>query len=109
NYTIGADMSKMLVGHLQAEGKQQKGANVVAIYANFHHGTRRRGEVFDFTLKENKWMNLLDSKVIQYSGFYETTLNTVNAWLTHYGDKIDGMFMAWDEPAMAAAQAITSR
>lgn len=108
NYAMGADMSEMLVGHLEAKGKQRKGANVVAIYAKFHHGTRRRGEVFQTALKENKWINLLDSKVIQYSGFYETTLNTVNDWLTRHGNDIDAMFMPWDEPAEAACQAITS-
>lgn len=108
NYSIGAKMSEMLVGHLEAKGKQKTGANVVAVYANFHHGTRRRGDVFQMALKENRWIKLLDSKIIQYSGFYETTLNTVNAWLTRYGDKIDAMFMPWDEPAEAASQAILS-
>jgi ribose transport system substrate-binding protein len=33
----------------------------------------------------------------------------VNDWLTRYGDELDAIWCPWDEPAMAASEAIVSR
>jgi|GEM_PF-226784 len=106
NYDIGGKMSEYMVQRLLAEGKTN--ANICTVIANFHHGTRKRGKVLEAVLSENQWIKSLDSRVIQYEGFFETTLNTVRDWLTRFGDKIDAIWCPWDEPATAAAQAIVN-
>lgn len=107
DYSIGSQMSLFMVDYLRTLGKEQ--ANICSVIANFHHGTRKRGKVLGQVLSENEWVNVLDEKVIQYDGFYETTQNAVNDWLTRYGDEIDAIWCAWDEPAMAASEAIIAR
>lgn len=107
NYVIGSQMSQQMVDELLARGKEK--AKICAIIADFHHGTRKRGKVMKAVLSENEWISLKNERVIQYSGFYETTQNTVNDWLTTYGDDLDCIWCPWDEPAMAAAEVIQSR
>ncbi len=107
NYTMGAQMGSYMVQSLLGQGKTQP--NIVTITANFHHGTRKRGKVRDAILTENQNIQVLGDKVIQYDGFFETTLNTVNDWLNRFGDKIDAVWCPWDEPAMAASQALLSQ
>ena len=104
NYEIGAKMSEYMVQRLLGQGKDR--AKICTVTANFHHGTRKRGKVRDAVLSENEWIEVLADRVIQYENFYETTLNTVNDWLTRYGDEIDAIWTPWDEPGTAAAMAI---
>jgi ribose transport system substrate-binding protein len=107
NYLMGAAFSQYMVDRLLGEGKSK--ANICAVIANFHHGTRKRGKVMKAMLTENEWINLLAERVIQYEGFYETTQNAVNDWLTRHGSDLDAIWCPWDEPAMAAAEVIKSR
>jgi ribose transport system substrate-binding protein len=107
NYVMGGQYSQYLVDRFLGAGKES--AKVATIIANFHHGTRKRGKVFETVLSENSWIQQVDSRVIQYSGFYETTQNTVNDWLTRFGDELDAIWCPWDEPAMAASEAIVSK
>lgn len=107
NYVMGANMGSYLVQRMQALGKTEP--NICTIIANFHHGTRKRGKVLDVVLSENENIKVLDSRIIQYDKFFETTLNTVNDWLTRFQGQIDAIWCPWDEPAMAASQAILSR
>ncbi|WP_428390298.1 sugar ABC transporter substrate-binding protein [Lichenicoccus sp.] len=107
NYVMGGKTSQYMVERLLAEGKQK--ANICAVIANFHHGTRKRGKVMRTVLSENDWISLKADRVIQYSGFYETTQNVVNDWLARYGSDLDAIWCPWDEPGMAAAEVIKSR
>lgn len=107
NFVMGSQTSQYMVDNLLAKGKDK--ANICAVIANFHHGTRKRGKVMKSVLSENEWISLKNERVIQYSGFYETTQNTVNDWLTTYGNDLDAIWCPWDEPAMAAAEVIASR
>jgi ribose transport system substrate-binding protein len=104
NFAIGGLMSEYMVGRLQSQGKTS--ANICVVYANFHHGTRNRGQTLDAVLKDNKQIKVLDSVIIEYTGFYEKTLNTAQNWLSRFGETIDAIWCPWDEPAEAAAQAI---
>lgn len=106
NYIMGAQMGSYLTDRLLALGKTE--ANICKITANFHHGTRKRGKELDTVLTENENIKILDERVIQYDKFFETTQNTVNDWLTRFPDQIDAIWCPWDEPAMAASQAILS-
>lgn len=107
NYVMGAYMGQYLVQRLLGQGKME--ANICVITANFHHGTRKRGKVLKQVLSENQNIKMLDERIIQYAGFYETTLNAVNDWLTRFGKRIDAIWTPWDEPGQAAATAIASR
>lgn len=107
NYNMGGYTAEFMIDQLL--GQNKKSANVCAIIADFHHGTRKRGKVFKTALTENTWINLQAERVIQYDGFFETTQNAVNDWLVRYGDSIDAIWCPWDEPAMAAAEVIISR
>jgi ribose transport system substrate-binding protein len=107
NYAMSAQTSQFMIDTLLAQGKTK--ANMCAIIANFHHGTRKRGKVMKTALTENEWISLKNERVIQYSGFYEATQNTVNDWLTTYGKDLDVIWCPWDEPAMAAAEVVASR
>ncbi len=107
NYNIGGYISEFMVDHLLGQGKTK--ANVCAIIANFHHGTRKRGKVFKTVLSENDWISLKAERIIQYTGFFETTQNVVNDWLARFGSNLDAIWCPWDEPAMAAAEVILSR
>jgi len=104
NYLMGGQMGEYLIQRMLGLGKNN--GNICRITANFHHGTRKRGKVFTEILSENQGIKVLDERIIQYEGFFETTLNAVTDWLTQHGDKIDAIWCPWDEPAMAAAQAI---
>ncbi len=107
NYVIGSKNSQYMVERLLSEGKQK--ANICAVIANFHHGTRKRGKVLRTVLTENEWIDLEATRVIQYSGFFEATQNVVNDWLARYGSDLDAIWCPWDEPGLAAAQVIKSR
>ncbi|OXI43849.1 sugar ABC transporter substrate-binding protein [Burkholderia aenigmatica] len=107
NYAMSAQTAQFMIDTLLAKGKTK--ANMCAVIANFHHGTRKRGKVLKTALTENEWISMKNERVIQYSGFYETTQNTVNDWLTTYGNDLDVIWCPWDEPAMAAAEVIVSR
>ena len=104
NYLMGAQMGEYLIQRMLGLGKSD--GNICRITANFHHGTRKRGKVFTVILTENEGIKVLDERIIQYEGFFEITLNTVTDWMTQHGDKVDAIWCPWDEPAMAAAQAI---
>lgn len=106
NYVMGGKTSAYMIQRLLGEGKRE--AKIGAIIANFHHGTRKRGKVLETVLSENQNVKLVAQRVIQYTGFYETTLNAVGDWLSKYG-RLDAIWCPWDEPAMAAAQAIMSK
>ena len=107
NYVMGSKNSQYMVERLLSEGKQK--ANICAVIANFHHGTRKRGKVMRTVLTENEWISLEATRVIQYSGFFETTQNVVNDWLARYGSDLDAIWCPWDEPGIAAAEVIKSR
>lgn len=104
NYDIGAKMGLYLVQRMLGEGKSE--GNIARITANFHHGTRKRGKVFTEILSENEGIKVLDERMIQYEGFFEVTMNAVADMLTQFGDDLDAIWCPWDEPAMAASQAI---
>lgn len=107
NYILGGAPSQYMADRLLGLGKSK--AKIASIIANFHHGTRKRGKVLEVLLSENTWIEQVDSRVIQYDGFYEKTQNIVNDWLTRYGDELDCIWCPWDEPAMAASEAIVSK
>ena len=107
NYAMSAQTTQFMIDTLLAKGKAK--ANICAMIANFHHGTRKRGKILKAALSENEWINLKNERVLQATNYYEAAQNTVNDWLTTFGSDLDAIWCPWDEPAMAAAEVIASR
>jgi ribose transport system substrate-binding protein len=104
NYLMGSQTGEYLIQRMLGLGKSR--GNVCRITANFHHGTRKRGKVFTPILSENEGIKVLDERIIPPEGWFEISLNATADWMTQYGDKVDAIWCPWDEPAMAAAQAV---
>lgn len=101
NYVMGAKVSSFLVDYLGGEG------NITALTMVEHHGVRKRGNVFvDVILPEAQGITLLDNHNIDYGNFYADCQKTAEDWMSKYGDEIDAIWCGWDEPAMAASNAI---
>ncbi len=101
NYVMSSKVSSYLVDRLGGVG------NVCALTMAEHHGVRKRGEVFiDVILPENPGITLLDNHNIDYGNFYADCQKTAEDWVAKYGDEIDAIWCGWDEPAMAASDAI---
>lgn len=101
NYVMSSKVSSYLVDRLGGVGK------VCALTMAEHHGVRKRGNVFiDVILPENPGVELLDNHNIDYGNFYADCQKTAEDWVAKYGDEIDAIWCGWDEPAMAASDAI---
>ncbi len=101
NYVMSSKVSSYLVDRLGGVG------NVCALTMAEHHGVRKRGEVMtDVILAENPGIKLLENHNIDYGNFYADSQKTAEDWLAKYGDQIDAIWAGWDEPAMAASDAI---
>jgi ribose transport system substrate-binding protein len=84
-----------------------KGNIVVLTYVD-HHGTRKRGDTFKTMLKEFPDVKILAEYNIANSGFFEDTTRVMEDYVARFGDKIDGVWAPWDEPAMAAAKVLSA-
>ncbi len=100
NYAMSSKVSSYLVDRLGGQGK------IIAFKMAEHHGVRKRGEVLDVIAKENPGIQIIESHNIDYTNFYQDTLQTMEDYLQRYGKDIKAVWAGWDEPAMAAAAAI---
>lgn len=100
NYVMSSKVSSYLIDQLGGKG------NIIAFKMAEHHGVRKRGEILDIIAKENPDIKILESHNIDYGNFYQDTQRTMEDYLSRYGDQIDAVWAGWDEPAMAAAEAI---
>ncbi len=100
NYAMGAIINAYMVDRLGGQG------GVVAFKENSHHGVRKRGKEFDVVMSENPGISVLADHQIDVTNFYADSKNAMEDFITRFGDEINGVFAGWDEPAMAAADAI---
>ena len=101
NYVMSSKVSSYLVDRLGGTG------NVVALTMAEHHGVRKRGNILiENILLENPGITLLEDHNIDYSNFYADSQKTMEDWLIKYGSQIDAVWAGWDEPGMAASEAI---
>lgn len=100
NFVMSSKVSSYLADRLGGEGK------IVAFKMAEHHGVRKRGEVLDLIIKENPGIEIIESHNIDYTNFYQDTLQSMEDYLQRYGNEIKAVWAGWDEPAMAAAAAI---
>jgi len=101
NYVMSSKVSSYMVDKLGGVG------NICALTMAEHHGVRKRGEVLtDVILAENPGIKLLENHNIDYGNFLADSQKTVEDWLAKYGKEINAIWCGWDEPAMAASDAI---
>jgi ABC-type sugar transport system substrate-binding protein len=101
NYVMSPKVSSYMVDRLGGNG------NVVALTMAEHHGVRKRGEVLtQVIIPENPGIKLLDNHNIDYGNFFADSQKTMEDWLAKYGNKINAVWAGWDEPGMAASNAI---
>lgn len=100
NFAMGAIINSYMVDRLGGQG------GVVALKENSHHGVRKRGALFDVVTKESSSIKVLADHQIDVTNFYADSKNAMEDFITRFGDEVNAVFAGWDEPAMAAADAI---
>ena len=83
--------------------------NIVAIKFVKNAGCRKRGEILDAILPEYPDITLLDEYTVAgTSRFMDDTTNAMETFVTKYGDKIDGVWCAFDQLAYACSDVLQS-
>lgn len=100
NFAMGAIINAYMVDRLGGQG------GVIALKENSHHGVRKRGKEFDVVTGESPGIKVLADHQIDVSNFYADSKKATEDFITRFGDEINAVFAGWDEPAMAAADAI---
>lgn len=100
NFVIGAEMGAFLADKLGYEG------NIVAIGMKEHHGTRKRRETLNAILEEYPNIKLLADYNVRYTNFYEDAQKAMEDFVIRFGDKIDAVWCAWDDLAVAATKVL---
>jgi ABC-type sugar transport system substrate-binding protein len=100
NFAMGAIINAYMVDRLGGQG------GVIALKENSHHGVRKRGKEFDVVTGESPGIKVLADHQIDVSNFYADSKKAIEDFITRFGDEINAVFAGWDEPAMAAADAI---
>ena len=101
NFVMGGKVSTYLMDSLGGQGK------IVAIKFEKHYGTRRRGKVLDVVLSEYPGIEVLaEYSVAATKRFMDDTRSAMETYVLKYGDKIDGVWCAFDQLAYVAADVL---
>lgn len=103
NWEMGAKVATYVVDRLNHKG------NIVVFKFDQFYGTRYRGKALDMVLSEEPNINVLEVHHLPPAGFVEDARRTMEAYLLKYGDKIDAVWCAWDDPAYGASLAIRAQ
>jgi ribose transport system substrate-binding protein len=100
NFELGAKLSEFLFGKLGGKG------NIVKFYYSAHPGVHQRELALDAALKANPGIKVIADHYMVVPGPLDDARKTMEDFLKSQGDKIDGVWAAWDEPAVGAQLAI---
>lgn len=100
NWVMGSKIATYLVDKLNHKG------NIILFKFDQFYGTRFRGKAIDMVLTEEPNINVLEVHHLPPAGFVEDAQRTMESYLLKYGDKIDAVWCAWDDPAYAVSLAI---
>ncbi len=101
NFVMGAKVSTYLLDSLGGSG------NIIVIKFQKHQGCRRRGKVLDAVLSEYPNIHVLDEYgVVATAKFLDDTRSAMETYVLKYGDKIDGVWCAFDQLAYVAADVL---
>ncbi len=102
NYVMAAKVSTYLTDIMGGEG------NLCILSATGFAGGRKRGETLYAVLKECSGITVLDDHNIDLTDFYNDSANTMEDWISRFGDDIDAVWCVWDEPAMAVTNVLAA-
>ena len=102
NWQMASEVSLALINKLHSKG------NIVFFTADALKPVRERTDTMKAILREYPTIKVIATHDIDLANFYQDTLNAMSDIAQRYGNKIDGVWAPWDEPALAAITALNS-
>jgi ribose transport system substrate-binding protein len=102
NYALGKILSDYLFEAMGGAG------NIVKFYHSAHPGVRQRELALDEALSEKPAINVIAEHYVQVPGPIDNARQAMETFIRQHGDAIEGVWAAWDEPAIGALLAIQS-
>ncbi|EIM77358.1 LacI family transcriptional regulator [Nitratireductor aquibiodomus RA22] len=102
NFALGTILSDYLFEALGGEGK------IVKFFHSAHPGVRQRELALDEALKKDPDFEVIAEHYVQVPGPIDNARQAMETFIRQYGEEIDGVWAAWDEPAVGALLAIQS-
>ncbi|CAM5767691.1 D-threitol-binding protein [Labrys miyagiensis] len=99
NFSLGTILSDKLFKQLGGKG------NIVKFYYSAHPGVHQRELALDKALAANPGIKVIADHYVQVPGPIDDSRKAMETFIRQYGDKIDGVWAAWDEPAIGAVLA----
>lgn len=104
DFVMGAKVSSYLLDSLGGTG------NIVVIKFVKNAGCRKRGLVLDAMLPEYPDINVLGEYTVAATArFMDDTTSAMETFATKYGDKIDGVWCAFDQLAYACSDVLQAQ
>jgi len=102
NFALGTILSDYL---FKAMGDQ---GNIVKFFHSAHPGVRQRELALDKALGEHPGIKVIAEHYVQVPGPIDNARQAMETFVRQHGDQINGVWAAWDEPAIGALLAIQS-
>lgn len=102
NFALGTQLSDYLFKAMGGKG------NIVKFFHSAHPGVRQRELALDKALGENPDIKVIAEHYVQVPGPIDNARQAMETFVRQYGDQINGVWAAWDEPAIGALLAIQS-
>jgi ribose transport system substrate-binding protein len=102
NFALGTILSDYLFEQLGGEG------DIVKFFHSAHPGVRQRELALDEALAATPGINVIAEHYVQVPGPIDNARQAMETFVRQHGAEIDGVWAAWDEPAIGALLAIQS-
>ncbi|WP_309084673.1 sugar ABC transporter substrate-binding protein [Chelativorans sp.] len=102
NFALGTILSDYLFEQLGGQGK------IVKFFHSAHPGVRQRELALDEALKKNQGIEVIAEHYVQVPGPIDNARQAMETFIRQHGEEIDGVWAAWDEPAIGALLALQS-
>lgn len=102
NFALGTILSDYLFDALGGEG------NIVKFFHSAHPGVRQRELALDEALEENPDIKVIAEHYVQVPGPIDNSRQAMETFIRQHGEGINGVWAAWDEPAIGALLALQS-
>jgi len=96
NFALGTILSDYLFKELGNKG------SIVKFFHSAHPGVRQRELALDKALAANPDIKVIAEHYVQVPGPIDNARLAMETFIRQHGEKIDGVWAAWDEPAIGA-------
>jgi ribose transport system substrate-binding protein len=96
NFALGTILSDYLFKELGNKG------NIAKFFHSAHPGVRQRELALDKALAANPDIKVIAEHYVQVPGPIDNARLAMETFIRQHGEKIDGVWAAWDEPAIGA-------